>query len=227
MTNQKLRQAWQAALDIEPIMKAVAGGRAEFYRMDASLAFVENKPWYVKQQPSWGWNEHNKEKAKRLLQEAGYKGEPVRFVATQEYKWMYDFALLTKQQLEDVGLQHRPPGGGLGDARQAPQQPEGVRGVHDRHRQHLRADGLHACSRARGRAGRATRTSRGCSRRWARETDQKKRFALWEQMHRLWYEKVPSVRYGDLHGLRAASKKVQGFNEKTERPRFYNVWLER
>ena len=104
MTNQKLRQAWQAALDMEPIMKGVAGGRSEFYRMDASLAFVENKPWYVKQQASWGWNEHNKEKAKRLLQEAGYKGEPVRFLTTQEYKWMYDFALVTKQQLEDVGF---------------------------------------------------------------------------------------------------------------------------
>ena len=48
MTNQKLRQAWQAAIDIEPIMKAVAGGRSEFYRMDAGLAFVENAPWYVK-----------------------------------------------------------------------------------------------------------------------------------------------------------------------------------
>ena len=27
MTNQKLRQAWQAALDIEPIMKTVAAAR--------------------------------------------------------------------------------------------------------------------------------------------------------------------------------------------------------
>ena len=60
-----------------------------------------------------------------------------------------------------------------------------------------------------------------------RETDQKKRYALWERMHQLWYEKVPSVRYGDLHGLRAASKKLQGLNEKTERPRLYNVWLDR
>ena len=25
-------------------------------------------------------------------------------MTTQEYKWMYDFALLTKQQLEDVGF---------------------------------------------------------------------------------------------------------------------------
>src|SRR5215510_2994297 len=41
MTNQKLRQAWQAAIDIEPIMKNVAGGKPEFYRMDSSLAPVE------------------------------------------------------------------------------------------------------------------------------------------------------------------------------------------
>ena len=44
MTNQKLRQAWQAALDIEPIMKTVAGGKSEFYRMDSSLAFQELPP---------------------------------------------------------------------------------------------------------------------------------------------------------------------------------------
>ncbi|MGH9262291.1 MAG: ABC transporter substrate-binding protein, partial [Acidimicrobiales bacterium] len=50
MTNQKLRQAWQAALDIEPIMKNVAGGHAELYRMDSSLAFVENAPWHTKLQ---------------------------------------------------------------------------------------------------------------------------------------------------------------------------------
>jgi len=103
MTNQKLRQAWQAAIDIEPIMKNVAGGRVEFYRMDSSLAPVEISAWYTKL-TGLPWNEHNKDKAKRLLQEAGYKKEPIRFMTTQEYKWMYDFALLTKQQLEDIGF---------------------------------------------------------------------------------------------------------------------------
>ena len=54
----------------------------------------------------------------------------------------------------------------------------------------------------------------------------KKRLALWEQQTRTFYEKVPVIRYGDLFGLRAASKKLKGFNEKTERIRFYNVWIE-
>jgi hypothetical protein len=35
------------------------------------------------------------------------------------------------------------------------------------------------------------------------------------------------IRYGDLFGLRAASKKVQGLNEKTERLRLWNVSLDK
>ena len=54
-------------------------------------------------QPSWGWNERNKDKAKKLMQEAGYKGEPIRFVTTQEYKWMYDFALVTSSSSRTSG----------------------------------------------------------------------------------------------------------------------------
>jgi valyl-tRNA synthetase len=61
----------------------------------------------------------------------------------------------------------------------------------------------------------------------ARETDPKKRFALWEQQTRQFYEKVPVIRYGDLFGLRAMRTTVKGFNDKTERIRFYNVWLEK
>src|SRR5690348_14005466 len=77
MTSQKLRQAWQAAIDIEPIMKNVAGGHPEFYRMDNSLAPVEITTWHTKLS-GLPWNEHNRDKAKKLLQEAGYKKEPIR-----------------------------------------------------------------------------------------------------------------------------------------------------
>jgi peptide/nickel transport system substrate-binding protein len=61
----------------------------------------------------------------------------------------------------------------------------------------------------------------------ARETDPKKRMALWERQTRLFYEKVPVIRYGDLFGMRAARNTVKGFDESNERLRFYNVWLER
>ena len=62
MTNQKLRQAWQAAIDVEPIMKNVAGGHSEFYRMDSSLIMTEIVAWHTKLS-GLPWNEHNKAKA--------------------------------------------------------------------------------------------------------------------------------------------------------------------
>jgi peptide/nickel transport system substrate-binding protein len=226
MTNQKLRQAWQAAIDIEPIMKATAGGRSEFYRMDAGLAFAENAPWYVKLDPAWRWNERNKDKAKKLLQEAGYKGEPIRFMTTQEYKWMYDFALVSKQQLEDVGMNidlQVVDWATLVKRRNNPKEYDafttGTGNIFE-----PTAFTLLSCTWPGWTCDEQIQQLMG---ELGRETDYKKRYSLWVEMHKLFYEKVPSIRYGDLHGLRAASKKLRGFNEKTERPRFYNVSLEK
>jgi peptide/nickel transport system substrate-binding protein len=225
MTNQKLRQAWQAAIDIEPIMKNVAGGKAEFYRMDSSLAMAEIAPWHTKLS-GLPWNERNKDKAKRLLQEAGYKKEPIRFMTTQEYKWMYDFALLTKQQLEDVGfnidlqvvdwatlVKRR------NNSKEYDAFTTGIGAFYDP---------TNAVFLTASWPGWTTDEDiLRIQAELARETDQKKRFALWEQQTRQFYEKVPVIRYGDLFGLRAIRNTVKGFNEKTERVRFYNVWLEK
>ncbi len=225
MTNQKLRQAWQAALDIEPIMKTVAGGKPEFYRMDSSLAFQELPAWHTNI-PGLPWNERNKDKAKRLLREAGYTGQPIRFMTTQEYKWMYDFALLTKQQLEDVGFVidlQVMDWSTLGQRRVNPKEYDvfttGMGNFFDpTHHIYLgpnwpgwTSDEEFATINAQ----------------LARETDPKKRYALWEQQTKIFYDKVPVARYGDLFGLRAARKIVKGFDDKVERPRFWGVWIEK
>jgi peptide/nickel transport system substrate-binding protein len=225
MTNQKLRQAWQAALDIEPIMKTVAAGRSEFYRMDYNLIHQELSAWHVKLQ-GLPWNEHNKDKAKRLLQEAGYKGEPVRFMTTQEYKWMYDFALVTKQQLEDVGFNidlQVVDWATLVKRRNNPKEYDafttGIGPQYDPTNSNVLS-----CSWPGWTCDEQIQTIKTAM---IRETDYKKRFALWEQMHRVFYEKVPVIRYGDLFGLRAASKKLHDFDEKMERMRIYNAWLDK
>ena len=225
MTNQKLRQAWQAAIDIEPIMKNVAGGKPEFYRMDSSLAPVEIAAWHTNLQ-GLPWNEHNRDKAKRLLQEAGYKKEPIRFMTTQEYKWMYDFALLTKQQLEDIGFAidlQVVDWATLVKRRNNPKEYDvfttGIGAFYDP---------THAVFLTPSWPGWTTDEDiQRIQSELARETDPKKRMALWEQQTRQFYEKVPVIRYGDLFGLRAARTTVRDFNEKTERVRFYNVWLEK
>ncbi len=224
MTNQKLRQAWQAALDIEPIMKNVAGGKKEFYRMDSSLAPQEITAWHTKIS-GLPWNERNRDKAKRLLQEAGYKKEPIRFMTTQEYKWMYDFALLSKQQLEDAGfnidlqvvdwatLVKRRNNSKEYDVFTTGMAPSTTRPTTSISPQAAGVDDRRGHPQAAVGPGARDRS--------------KKRMALWEQQTRQFYEKVPVIRYGDLFGLRAARNTLKGFNESTERIRFYNVWLEK
>ena len=225
MTNQKLRQAWQAALDMEPIMRTVAGGHKALYRLDSSLAFVENEPWHTKIE-GLPWNEANRQKARRLLKEAGYKGEPVRFMTTQEYKWMYDFALLSKQQLEDAGFTIHlqvVDWATLVKRRNNPKEYDvfttGMGNFYDpTHHIYLTPSWPGWTSDPEILT---------LNEELARETNPKKRYELWVKQTRLFYEKVPVIRYGDLFGLRAAQKYVKGFDDKLMRIRFHNVWLDK
>jgi peptide/nickel transport system substrate-binding protein len=147
-------------------------------------------------------------------------------MTTQEYKWMYDFALLTKQQLEDTGFVidlQVVDWATLVKRRNNPKEYDvfttGMGAFYDpTHHIYLTPSWP------------GWTTDEGIQKiqsELARETDPKKRLALWEQQTRQFYEKVPVIRYGDLFGLRAARNTVKGLDEKTERVRFYNVWLDK
>jgi peptide/nickel transport system substrate-binding protein len=227
MTNQKLRQAWQAAVDIEQVMKTVSAGRPEFYRLDSSLMFQEVAEWHTRI-PGLPYNERNPEKAKRLMKEAGYKGEPIRFLSTREYKWMYDFSVVVKQQMEDVGfvvdlqvLDWATLSTRRFNSKEYDVFTTGI-GLGAQFDPMFQA--ILSCTWAGWTCDEEIQKVGG---ELARETDARKRRTLWEQQTQLWYEKVPSLRLGDLHGLRGILKTVKGLNEGTERPRFHNVWLER
>ena len=139
---------------------------------------------------------------------------------------MYDFALVTKQQLEEVGFKidlQVMDWSTLGQRRVQPKEYDvfttGMGNFFDpTHHIYLGPNwpGWTEDEQI------ATLMAQ-----MARETDPKKRYALWEQTTKLFYEKVPVARYGDLFGLRAIRKTVRGFNDKTERPRFWGVWLEK
>jgi peptide/nickel transport system substrate-binding protein len=147
-------------------------------------------------------------------------------MTTQEYKWMYDFALVSKQQLEDAGfvidlqvvdwatlVKRR------NNSKEYDVFTTGIGPQYDPTNSNVLS-----CSWPGWTCDEQIQSIKTAM---IRETDYKKRFALWEQMHKAFYEKVPVIRYGDLFGLRAASKKLQGLNEKTERVRLWNVWLDK
>lgn len=100
MANQKLRQAFMAALDLEAI--CLAGYGEGFYRLDPS--FMQKETIWHSTAGQDLYNQNDPERAKQLLEESGYDGTPIRWTTTQEYKDHYNRSLVAVQQLEAVGF---------------------------------------------------------------------------------------------------------------------------
>ena len=221
MTNKKLRQAMQATLDSEPILAAAIGNK-EFYRVDGSV-FQKELFWHSTVGLE-AYNQRNKDKARRLLKEAGYTGQPVRWLTTQEYDYMYKSALVARQQLEEVGfkidlqvldwatLVQRRGKAELFDvfstgypvnfdpALFIPLQCEWPGWWCHEEKERLMVD-------------------------LARETDVRKRKAIVDRIQAIFYEDVGRIKFGDVFLFRAARRELRGDFRTRAGLHFWNAWL--
>ncbi len=221
MTDKRFRQAFQAALDMEPILAAGWGNKA-FYRVDPSLMHPEQPQWYLKAGEE-GYNQKNPAKAQKLLKEAGYAGQPVRWITTKEYEWMYKNALVAKQQLEAAGFKIDLQVVDWATLVQRRNKPE----VWD-----VFSTGISFNPEP------AYNTGVQCNwpgwwchdekDRWldsvARESEPSRRKAMWGKVQAIFYEDVGRVKFGDFFTLEVSRKELQGFRATSEMP-FWNVWL--
>jgi peptide/nickel transport system substrate-binding protein len=221
MTDRRLRQAFQAALEMESIMAAGFGNKA-FYRLDPGLSFPEQPQWHSKASAEL-YNQKNPARARKLLQEAGYAGQPLRWLTTKEYQWMYKNALVAKQQLEAAGFKIDLQVVDWATLVQRRAKPE----VWD-----VFSTGITFNPEP------AFATPTLCNwpgwwchddkEQWmeamARDSDPKKRRAMWEKVQTIFYEDVGRVKFGDFFGLTATRKEVQGYRPTNEM-NLWNVWL--
>jgi len=223
MAHRKVRQAFLASLDMEPIMSAGIGNKA-FYRLDGALFYPEMGPAHT-QAGAGAYNQRNRDRARALLQEAGYKGEPVRWVTTKEYEWMYNTALVSKQQMEEAGFKVDLQVVDWATLVQRRNKPE----LFD-----VFSTGFSFAPDP------AIATALQCN--WpgwwcheekdrllgelARETDPRKRRAIIERVQTLFYEDVGRIKFGDYFLLEVTRKELRGF-ESGVYLRFWNAWLAR
>lgn len=98
-----IRRAMQAAIDADDVMAVATDG---VYRLNHGFIYPES-------QYSTGdvgkalYNQANAEKAKKLLADAGYKGEEVVILATSEVAFIRGQALMVSEQLKAVGMKTR------------------------------------------------------------------------------------------------------------------------
>jgi len=221
MTDRRIRQAFQAALDMEPIMAAGFGNKA-FYRLDPGLLHVEQAQWHSTVGGEL-YNQKNPDKARKLLKAAGYAGQPVRWITTREYEWMYKNALVARQQLEAVGFKVDLQVVDWATLVQRRNKPE----LFD-----VFSTGITFNPEP------AFNTGVQCNwpgwwchddkEKWldavARESDPRKRKAFWEKVQALFYEDVGRVKFGDYFSLEVSRKEVRGFRATPELA-LWNVWL--
>lgn len=102
LANPVMRQAVLAALDCSEIM-LVAYGDENLYKLDPGWCNPDDALWGSKAGAEL-YSQNNAEKAKKLLAEAGYKGEPITLVTTPDYSQMYNATLMVQDQLVKAGM---------------------------------------------------------------------------------------------------------------------------
>jgi peptide/nickel transport system substrate-binding protein len=221
MTDKRIRQAFQAGLDMEPIL-AAGWGNKTFYRVDPSLMHVEQPQWYTKVGAD-AYDQKNPAKAQRLLKDAGYAGQPVRWITTKEYEWMYKNALVARQQLEAAGFKIDLQVVDWATLVQRRNKPE----VWDVFSTAITFNPEPAYN-----------TGVQCNwpgwwchedkDRWldavARESEPRKRKAMWDKVQAIFYEDVGRVKFGDFFTLEVTRKELHGYHPTGEMA-FWNVWL--
>jgi peptide/nickel transport system substrate-binding protein len=97
--NLKFRQAVLAALDFDEVMDAANDGD---FKPNPSFQFPGTN--YYTEAGKELLDQHNPEKARQLLREAGYKGEKVVLLTNKDYPTLYNTGLVVSQQLKAVGI---------------------------------------------------------------------------------------------------------------------------
>ena len=97
--NLKFRQAVLAALDFDEVMEAASDGD---FKPNPSFQYPGTN--YYTEVGKELLDQHNPEKAKQLLKEAGYNGEKVVLLTNKDYPSLYNTGLVISQQLKAVGI---------------------------------------------------------------------------------------------------------------------------
>ena len=222
MADKRLRQAIQAALDVEPMMLAGLGHK-DFYRLDPGIVFQEQA--YHSRAGAALYNQHDREKAKRLIKEAGYTGQPLRWIVTTEYEHHYKPALVAKSQLEDVGFKIDMQVSDWATVVQRRAKPE-LWDIFSTAFVFVPEPTVTPQVLCDWPGWWCNPEKDALLQAMGRESDVKKRQALWDKIQAVFYADAARIKVGDYFRLDARRKDVQGY-EPGPYMHFWNVWLER
>lgn len=221
-TNKQIRKAFQAALNPEELL-LVAYGDPAFYRIDPGL-WPQETAWWTDAGAEGNYNQNDPDRARSLLEEAGYDGSPIRWLSTEQGTEANRIAVAAQQQLEQAGFTldiQIVDWATLLSRRRDPEvwdvfgtgfsiQPEPT--------QYLVFDcewPAFWCDERKDELVEQLKL----------ESDFERRFEIWEELHAYYWEESPVYKVGDYFNLHGATANVRGYAAMNQMF-WYNVWLE-
>jgi peptide/nickel transport system substrate-binding protein len=207
MANEKLREAVLVALDMQPIMSATFGN-PDLYSIYPSV-YPKGTPWYTTAGSEW-YNVHNVARAKELAKEAGYSGQPIRWLTTQQYDYMFKSTVVAASQLQHAGftvdLQVLEWAGVL-DHRSKPADYDMFTTSHG----FVPDPALITVFSSAYPGWWDTTTKNTLMNEFTREVGQSARVKTWAELQSLMYKEAPIVRPGEFYGVVLRSRALNTF----------------
>jgi peptide/nickel transport system substrate-binding protein len=221
ISNKKIRQAFQAALDQEAVMRASYGNQ-RFWRIDPGLMPKEHYMWvdagkeYV--------NQKNPTKARQLLTEAGYRGEPLRWLTTMEYVAYGTTAQLVKPMLERAGFTVELTVVDWATLVARRSRPE-MYDVFSTAFGFVPDPVFMLALNPTWPGWFDNRDLNAMMTLLRRHSDVKVRRDLWARMQKLWYEEAGTIKFGDYFLLHLHRKELKGYIN-TPAHVWWNAWID-
>ena len=208
LASQPLRQAVQAALGPGEMM-AAAFGDTRFFAVEANH-FPQGTPFYSLAGAD-KYNQRNPAAAKEMAAKAGYNGQPVRILASRQYEFHYNMALVMAEQLKRAGIKPELQIVDWATLVQRRNDPK-LWDIYVTHSGQFPEPMLSPPQLGDGAPGWwSSPAKQAALSAFNQEMDPAKRGALWGKVQQVIYDEVPYINVGKFNSLSARAQRLQGY----------------
>lgn len=218
--NFALRRAIQTAIDKVPALQ-VSIGPDKLWRANGSF-MPKGNVWYSDAGIE-NFSKGDAEAAKAMAKEAGYTGEPIKFMVSTNYPFHYDSAIVYTKQLAQAGFNidlQVYDWATLIEKRAQPDQWD----MFFTHHGFVPDPILISVMNDNYPGWWATPEKAALKAKFTASSDPAERQAIWAEIQALIYEQVPTMKTGDVYTYNIASPALKGLADATLIwPSFWNV----
>ena len=220
MENFSLRRAIQTALDKVPALQ-VSIGPDKLWRANGSFMPAGNV-WHTESGTDQ-FSRGDAAAARQMAAEAGYAGEPIKFMVSTNYAFHYDQAVVFTKQLAQAGFNIDLQVYDWATLIQKRAQPDQW-DLFFTHHGFVPDPILISVMNDNYPGWWTTKEKADLKAKFTASADPEERVMIWSEIQAAIYDQVPTMKTGDVYTYNIASPSLQGLSEQTLIwPHFWNV----